>query len=209
MKFLTVHGYNPEPTTPLDNRVLPISLGDLKDQLRIEHNDQDRLLLTKIQAATYEIEGYIEAAVIHRGFVLRLPRFPSVTLDDNTSLPVSNPPLISVSSITYLDENGVSQLLDPANYRISRAGLYPTIIPIANTYWPSTFDVDDAVTIEYVAGWASKPSEVPFGLREAILVRAGSRVEMPVENGVGGSVWSIDEDLKVSNLLKPFIFRII
>lgn len=209
MKFLTVHGYNPEPATPLDNRVLPVSLGDLKDQLRIEHNDQDRLLLTKIQAATYEIEGYIEAAVIHRGFVLRLPRFPSVTLDDDASLPISNPPLVSVSSITYLDENGVLQLLDPASYRVSRAGLYPNVLPVINSYWPSTLDVDDAVTLEYIAGWASKPSEVPFGLREAIIIRAGSRVEMPVENGVGGSSWSIDEDLKVDNLLKPFIFRVI
>ena len=204
MKFLTIHGYYPTPTQASDTRELPVSLQELKDQLRIDHDDQDRLLFSKIQAATFEIEAFLECAIIQNSFTLRLPRFPSTTLDDDDSLPISNPPLASVTSINYLDENGDSQLLDSANYRISSAGLYPTIIPTSGNSWPSTFEVNDAVTIEYVAGWASTRSEVPFGIREAILLRASSRVEMPVENGIGATYWSIKEDLSVKAILKPF-----
>lgn len=207
MRFLTIDTYLPEPSSPVDNRVTPVSLGDLKDHLRIEHEDQDRLLLTKIMAATYEVEAYLEAPVIRREFTLRLPRFPSVALDGGAEIPIVNPPLVSVTSISYLDENEALQIVPSVDYRIAKSGLYPKIIPATGVYWPSTLEVDDAVTIEYIAGWGSRPSEVPFGLREAIIIRAGSRVEMPVENGVGASTWSIDEDLSVKEILNPFVRR--
>lgn len=206
---ITMHDFLPVSTSPIDNRELPVSLDDLKDQLRIEHNDQDRLLLTKIQAATDEVEQFIEGAILHRDFTVYMPRFPGVNLDGSEALVISNPPLVQVYSIEYLDENEVLQTIDSANYRINRAGFYPKLIPTTGNVWPEAFDAEDAVTVKYQAGRAGSPSEVPPAIREAIIIRASSRVEMPVENGVGASSWALDEDLSVVNLLSPFGKRVV
>lgn len=193
------------PAKALDNRVLPISLQDLKDQLRIEHADQDRLLVTKIHAAVAEIEKVIGTAIIARDFVLNLSNWPTEATDETDKILIPNPPLISVTSIGYRDTDDAVQTLDPANYRVSNVRPQPYIEKTADGVWPEVYGSGDSVTINYSAGWATSPGEVPFQLREAVLLRAATRMEMGVESGLGTSGWSLPSDVSVMNILVPFL----
>ena len=80
-------------------------------------------------------------------------------------------PLVSVTSITYVDIEGNPQTLDPAKYRTSTAG--GTVEPAYNESWPSTRWLSDAVTFTYVAGHGSALTDVPRQFQQALLVLAG------------------------------------
>ena len=192
---------SPVPADAIDNRVLPVSLEDLKDQLRIEHSDQDRLLLTKIQAATAEVEQVLNAPIIAREFVLKFSGWPTVANDETDKIIIPNPPLISVASIKYQDADDAEQTLDPAEYRVSNS---PPLPYIALSSTPTAYEAGDAISVTYTSGWATQPSGVPFQIREAIILRAATRMEMAVESGLGTVPWNLSKDLSVMNILAPF-----
>jgi uncharacterized phiE125 gp8 family phage protein len=196
---------SPTPTSALDNRELPVSLVDIKEQLRIEHSDQDRLLLTKIQAATAEVEQVLNAPIIAREFVLKLSGWPTVANDETDKIIIPNPPLISVTDIKYQDEDDAEQTLDAANYRVSNSPPQPYIALSAAGAWPEVYVAGDAISVTYLAGWATQPSGVPYQLREAIILRASTRMEMSVEYGLGSGGWALSQDLSVMNILQPFL----
>ena len=196
--------YRATPASRIDNRVLPITLEDFKTHLRIEHNDSDRYLLDKLQTATQQVEDYIGAPVIEREFKIVLSAWPTVATDGTVGIRVPNPPLVSVTSIVYRDTADTEQTVDGANYRIAQADDYPLIIPVNDNSWPDVLSVDDAIVITYVAGWASKPSEVPGAIREAVMVRAATRAAMTEEAGLGTVKWDISAGLSFAELLRPF-----
>jgi len=85
-------------------------------------------------------------------------------------LPLS--PLQSVTSITYLDENGDSQTLDSLKYRVLNAGAEMKRGRVELAYgesWPSTRPIEQAVTVTYVAGFGAR-NAVPWKYRHLIMV---------------------------------------
>lgn len=75
------------------------------------------------------------------------------------------PPIVSISGITYLDQNNVRQTLDPATYLLSQPR---TLYPVYNAFWPSASVQPDSVQITYVAGYAS--GQVPAPILQAIVL---------------------------------------
>lgn len=188
----------PKPVDTEDHRELPVSLLDLKEQLRIEHDEQDRLLLTKIMAATSEAEQYIGAPIMARSFDLVLDSFPTGAIE------LTNPPVRSITSITYYDGDGNSQTFDAANYYLLQSNAFPEVRLVPNASWPDTQERENAVTVRYVAGFAAKASAVPGAIREAILLRAATRASMSEESGTGTVAWSLGDALTFGALLNPF-----
>src|SRR5690606_36285460 len=64
------------------------------------------------------------------------------------------PPLQSVSSIGYVDPQGVAQTVGVADYQVDINSEPGRLVPAYGTTWPSTQCVLGAVTIEYVAGYS-------------------------------------------------------
>lgn len=190
----------PRPVSLVDDRVLPITLDDLKDQLRIEHDDFNRLLKRKIEAATNEAEQYLGSAIIHRSFTLTLDGFPS----DSDGIELSNPPVVSITSAQYYDSDGVQQTLSSALYALHLQKPYPCIELVPDASWPDTQSRDDAVTVTYVAGYAAAADNVPPAISEAIVLRAATRTEMSEEEGTGTVLWRMSDGLAFESLLRPY-----
>ena len=76
-------------------------------------------------------------------------------------------PVISVTSITYLDENGNSQTLPQNLYEVDT---YRGIIGEAvDQDFPDTYLSLNDVTITYVSGFGTSPASCPTDIRIAIL----------------------------------------
>lgn len=187
------------PADAEDHRQLPVSLLDLKEQLRIEHNEQDRMLLTKIMAATSEAEQYIGSPIMAQSYVLVLDGFPA----SGSAIELPTTPIRSITSITYYDGNGDNQTLDSAEYSLATWHAIQNVYPVSGA-WPDTQERENAVTVTYVAGHAAKPSVVPAAIREAVLLRAATRASMSEEQGVGNVSWEMSEMLAFNALLAPF-----
>jgi uncharacterized phiE125 gp8 family phage protein len=108
---------------------------------------------------------------------------------------VPRPPLISVSSITYVDGNGTTQTLSAAAYKVDTDSEPGRITPAYGYCWPTTRAEINAIAITYVAGYATRAA-VPASIKQAMLLLIGHWYENREAVGqVGGTVAMAVESL--------------
>lgn len=78
-------------------------------------------------------------------------------------------PLQSITSITYVDVNGVTQTLPESAYQVDSADERGGISPACGQRWPATRQQRSAVTVRYVAGFGAAAADVPAGIRDWML----------------------------------------
>ena len=148
---------------------LPVTLDEVKAHLRETKATEDADIMSKLRTVVGQLdgpEGLLNRALVSQTLELTVDRFWGRTLE----LPL--PPMVSVTSIAYLDADGDSQTLATSEYRVLNTAT-PTEqgrIELAfGSSWPSTRDVEQAVTITYVAGYGAR-NAVPEYIRHLILV---------------------------------------
>jgi uncharacterized phiE125 gp8 family phage protein len=77
------------------------------------------------------------------------------------------PPVQSVSSIAYLDENGDSQTLSSSLYRTDLNSRPSRIEPAYGQSWPSTYGVSNSITVTFLAGYTTQ-ALIPEQAKQAI-----------------------------------------
>ena len=135
----------------------PVSLAEARAQCRVTHTEQDPLILGLVAAATDYLDGY--SGVFGRALVTQT--WQMVSRSFPTEMPFG--PVQSISSIQYRDTDDVLQTLDAAEYRLVGSILEPV------NSWPPVSVRQDAVTVNFVAGYGDA-SSVPEDVRSAILV---------------------------------------
>lgn len=144
----------------------PVTLDEAKAECRVDSAAEDTYISgTLIVAARQWAEKFCGRAVISQAWEMRLPCFPECAID----LPF--PPLLSVTSVKYLDTTGVEQTWAADQYLVTGVGADRTrgqIEPAYGVVYPSTLLVSDAVRIAFVAGY-STATLVPAGIKKAIL----------------------------------------
>jgi uncharacterized phiE125 gp8 family phage protein len=145
--------------------VNPVTLAETKAHLRVDGSDDDTRIAAIIAAATQHFDGWdgtLGRALVTQTWDLKLDFFPR-----RVWLPL--PPLQSVTSVTYQDLDGATQTLASSAYRVVNQGNDQSFLEEEEDEdWPSTNDERDAVTVRFVAGYAS---EVPQPIKHAILFR--------------------------------------
>lgn len=150
--------------------VEPVSLAEAKVHLKMDDITADDALITAlIQTAREWVEQATRRSLITQTWRYRLSELPSC---DYIELP--RPPLLAVSSFTYVDGNGDSQTWSTSSYSVL-SDAEPGRVAIAyGMVWPSIRDQEAAVTVTYTAGYGAVPGLVPAPLRQAILLLVGS-----------------------------------
>lgn len=123
----------------------PVSLVQAKAFLRVDSTDDDVLIAELIRGARAYIEHMTGRQFVVCTYKLHLDAFPS-------RIVLPRPPVVSVSSITYVDTGGTTQTLAAANYTLKPYSEPAEVIEAYGKSWPSTQDVENAVTVTYVAG---------------------------------------------------------
>ena len=148
---------------------LPVTLEEAKDHLRVTGTTDDAMISAYLSSAVSQLDGVmglLNRCLVTQVWQLKLDGFPR---GDYFDLPL--PPLQSVTSITYLDSNGDSQTLAASNYRVLNANAHMHRGRIELEYgetWPSTYYVQQAVTVTFVAGYGAR-NDVPDHTRHLIL----------------------------------------
>ena len=148
----------------------PLTLDDVKGHLKITSTDQDGEIVGWITAAREWAETRTGRALITQTWDLKLDGFPV----DGGPITVPKPPLISVTSITYVDTNGVTQTWSSALYTVdaptgpqARSG---QIWPAYNESYPGTRAQVNAVTVRFVCGYGAVADLVPASIRSAMKI---------------------------------------
>lgn len=143
----------------------PLTLDEAKAHLRVEDTDSDTLISALISAARGYVESVTGLRLATQTLKLRAWGFDACTF----ALPAA--PVASISAITYLDQTGATQTLDPATYVADLYGIHPTISRAYNKQWPATLNQMGSVTLTAVCGYAD--GTVPAPIKQAMLLSIG------------------------------------
>lgn len=144
-----------------------VVLDDIKESCSIHTSNEDHDdELNRLSAiATELIEKACLRCFITRTLTLTLDRFPL-----SGCILVPRPPLSSVTSISYIDTDGDSQVWSSSKYIVGTNSHPGKITPAVNESFPTTQSRIEAVTITYDAGYGTTAKSVPKGIRQAIIL---------------------------------------
>lgn len=149
-----------------------ITVAEAAEFMRAEFSSSEETLIESlITAARQWCEEYLFRAIGVQTLELRQGGFPS------GNGPIVLPsPLISVTSVKYLDYSQVEQTMDSDDYIVSDAepGM---VVPVSA--WPSAWASPDSLRVRFEAGYdnGESPSEVPATLKTAMLMLVADMYE--------------------------------
>lgn len=149
--------------------VSPITLPEVKFQLRIEHDEDDALITRLIDVATAfaDVKGVLGKAMITQTWADWMGPNPT------QSVQLLLGPVQSVNAVKYYDVDGNLQTDTLANYNLFGLPSRKIVEPKSGFNWPVTQDRDDAIQIEYVIGYGDDSSDVPRTVRHALMLMVG------------------------------------
>jgi uncharacterized phiE125 gp8 family phage protein len=147
--------------------VEPVTAAELKDHCRIDTDADDDYIDSLLLAARLDTEMVQHRQLITATYTLKMDRFPR---EDYIDLP--RPPAQSVTSITYVDDSGVTQTLSASTYTLDAAGDPGRVYLNYDYTWPSIRGQRNAVTVVYVAGYGDTAADVPETTRHSIRLKA-------------------------------------
>ena len=176
----------------------PVSLAEAKGHLRYEDSADETYITALITAARQHAEELCWRGFITQTWELVLPCFPDC--DRPIELPMGQ--VSSITSLKYIDQNGVEQTLDSDTYSLESEP--PAKVHLApDESWPSTQRRWDAVTVRYVVGWADAAA-VPKPIKQALLLLIGQMYEFRTNDLAGGVS---PQSLAAEALLAPYRLR--
>lgn len=165
------------------NTELPVALETVRFHLRNEDLRFDDALLTAyIRAAADYVERTYGLALLTQTVKQYHSEFPT---SSSTPLLLRISPMISITSITYTDTAGATQTWTGSEYTSGRLDLGGFIVPAVTYSWPgSVAMLPNAVTVTYQAGFGPKPSSLPAGITQALLLIIGDMYQRREDNVV-------------------------
>jgi uncharacterized phiE125 gp8 family phage protein len=176
----------------------PVTLSEAKDHLRVTEADEDSLITSLITAARDIAESFTNRAFVTQTWSWKLDTF-------RPCLEVPKAPLVSVSSIQYVDGAGATQTLAASGYQVADAASHTVpgrIVPAYGQAWPATRGMPNDITVQYVAGYGGA-SAVPPQIRWAILLILGELYARR-ESAIAGTIIT-KVPYSAEALLMPFV----
>jgi uncharacterized phiE125 gp8 family phage protein len=141
-----------------------VTLEAAKEFVRISADDTsfDVELQSLLDGAIAEVERVTSTRLIAQSVLVSASEFT-----DLEALPIG--PVISVTSLKYIDEAGTEVTLAAEQWRLSGAMLQWRIDPQIDREWPATASVSDAVRLTLQVGYGAAVADVPAHIRTTIL----------------------------------------
>lgn len=160
----------------------PIDVATAKEQLRVESGitADDDYITALIAVAREQAEQIMDRAIISQSWLRVLPEFSG----DRLFLGMAT--ATAISSIKYYDAANALQTVDSSWYFLDALSNERSGYAVLKSgyAWPSTYARDDAVQVEFVAGWANADA-VPSPIKHWIKTRISTLYKHRDETIVG------------------------
>ncbi len=145
-----------------------ISTADMKTYLKVENSTEDTLIAALVSGATQHAQNYLSQAFVTQTITEKLDRFEVFPMyNEFGAIQLSVNPVQSVTSITYIDNNGTTQTLSASLYVLDNYRKRAVIAPAYGQGWPSARTQVNSITVVYSAGYGAA-SAVPEDVKQAI-----------------------------------------
>lgn len=148
----------------------PVTLADVKAHARIDHDDDDQTLQTFISAAIRELDGY--EGLLGRAIMEQTWRQPFRAWSRTLRLPMPGARSVSV---TYVDQDGDEQTVDPALYEVVEGYTGSMVRLLTGFTAPSVkTDILQPISVTFTCG-AESADDVDERIKLAIAIIATHR----------------------------------
>jgi len=165
------HGYrrNLSLVVTTEPLVEPVSVSDVQDRAGV--TGDAALIGALITAARQKIEAYLDRALITQSLRLSMNGFPyGYTLGAAGHIDLPRAPLQAVESVLYYDIDDAEQTYAASEYLVLTNYTPGKVQVKYGQTWPTNVRAENAVQINYTAGYGDDASDVPEGIRQALLL---------------------------------------
>lgn len=174
----------------------PVTTAEAKAHARVTISDDDTYIDALVVAARTHCELTTRRAFITQTWDLYQDSFKG------NEIHLPNAPLISVTTVKYIDVDGVLQTFSSGSYTVHTFSSAPGEITLdLDQVWPVTKNVDNAVVTQFVAGYGNAAA-VPEPIKLAIKMLVAHWYENRESVLVGLTAMPIPN--AVTMLLKPY-----
>lgn len=177
--------------------IRPITREEVKDHLRIDQTNtsEDAFIDTLILMATEYYQSRSWRQLITATYIQRFDDFPAFSFE------LRKPPLQSITSIKYIDENEVEQTLPTSVFEVDTFSEVGRVQEADGESFPTVNTQLNAVKVEYKAGFGDTRDNVPDLIKSTIklivahfyenrdMVRVTTGVsEIPIPQAIGNLI---------------------
>jgi uncharacterized phiE125 gp8 family phage protein len=158
--------------------VEPVTLDEAKAQLKLDTDADDDLVARLIPAARARAEWHLGRALITQSWTLWLDAWPCAPANDDWGalggagagiIEIPLPPLQSVTSLTAYALDDGATVLDASLYQVDASSAPARLALRINAAPPTNLRRINALALVFTAGYGDAASDVPAGIRAAIL----------------------------------------
>jgi uncharacterized phiE125 gp8 family phage protein len=186
----------------------PVTLAEARMQCRLgsDETDEDSFLTAMLPVVRQYAEHAAERSLAPQVLEAVFDEFPRPDARNwSRPLVLDRPPVVSVTSIKYDDENGVEQTLSTAKYALSLYGDRVRVLPTYGNCWPVTCAKPESVRVAYPAGYGGSGPVLPLAAKQAMLLLIGHYFENRQDVVVGdGRIVSLIVPKAADALLDTF-----
>jgi len=123
---------------------------------------------------------------------------------ENEVIILEHPPLQSIVSITYIDDDGIQQNVDLNDVQVDTVSEPGRIAPAFGKSWPSARKQFNSVVVTYKAGFGDDESKIPDEIKRAIKVLVSHYFDNRDLIFTGTDVEHIEFPLGLSTIIDQF-----
>lgn len=173
--------------------VEPFTVEEAMSFLRVDDESETPLVADLIKVAREYVELHTDRALIQQTWSATFDRWPRF----ERKIVLAKVPLISVTGITYFDENNVGGTVFSDFY--SELGDAATLGFIERNYnaeWPRLYNRSNAITITFKAGYGTTGAAVPASLKHAMKLVISNFYDQRSPVNVGNIVSEMPNNLR-------------
>jgi len=142
----------------------PVTVADVKAQLRLDHSSEDALIADLIRAARAEVEQATGCALIEQSWRLTLDDWPR-----GDCVLLQRFPVKRILSVTIYGRDGGAAIVDPATMLLDHRSRPARLFFETK---PQPGRAANGIEVDFVAGFGQAGTEVPDLLKRAVIMLA-------------------------------------
>lgn len=135
----------------------PLSRREVKMHLRVDRDltDEDPWIDAAIVAARRLLEHDLDKTFVRTVWEMVFDRFPGETV-----MPLPRPPLVSVTSITSIDDDGVETTMSSSDYLVDTSSQPGRVVLAPDTSWPDDVRYALGGKVRWTGGYSAATKSV-------------------------------------------------
>lgn len=187
-----------------DGDTEPLTLVQAKRHLRVDHSHEDDDITDAIVSARKKAEHITGRTLTTQTWERVLDAFPPVGIELGVPPAIAQHRVLSIESVKYIDQSGVEQTMDAADYSLDADTPPGWLLPSqALSVWPSTLDTANAVRVRFITGYSTDQDKGRALLRSWMRLEVGNLFKLREGIVAGVSVTELPNQYQ-ERLLDPY-----